>query len=416
MAVRTSILWLAAILVSVGGNQKGAPKFKCGGSLNLQVGKSYTIQSPNFPYPYPNGIYCVWTATAPANTKLRLTCERFSVLPSVKCRVDDFWVFPSGTFTVKDSRHYCGSGIIDTVMKNNKFAAVFFSGYKNYASYYAGFTCTLKVIVKFAIGTAPPQAAQPSSNVACGVKSTSRIVGGQEAAKNEWPWQAGIRYTSIGNIFCGAVLIDKQWAVTAAHCVDRFQVNSMFVSLGDHKRVMDGSTSSRRIIAIAEKIIHEGYSRVSLDKDIALLRLSKPVVFGADIKPICLPCHFTLTSLSGEKGMVTGWGTTSYRGEQSDVLKEVELPILTTSECQKYLGKAVTENMICTLKPGHDSCTGDSGGPLSWAKDSHYYLVGLVSWGRGCGDEGSPGVYTKVTKYLSWIERKTSINFCSQTT
>jgi secreted trypsin-like serine protease len=43
----------------------------------------------------------------------------------------------------------------------------------------------------------------------------NRIVGGQEAIPNSFPWQVFIRGN---NVFCGASLIDDNWIVTAAHC------------------------------------------------------------------------------------------------------------------------------------------------------------------------------------------------------
>ena len=38
--------------------------------------------------------------------------------------------------------------------------------------------------------------------------------------------------------------------------------------------------------------------------------------------------------------------------------------------------------------------------------DDPYYQVGIVSYGtRICG-QGTPGVYTRVTSFLDWIENK----------
>ncbi len=44
-----------------------------------------------------------------------------------------------------------------------------------------------------------------------------RVVGGQDAQKGAWPWIASLRW--LGGHVCGATLIDREWLITAAHCV-----------------------------------------------------------------------------------------------------------------------------------------------------------------------------------------------------
>lgn len=52
----------------------------------------------------------------------------------------------------------------------------------------------------------------------------------------------------------------------------------------------------------------------------------------------------------------------------------------------------------------HDACQGDSGGPLVCMIDKRMTLLGIISWGLGCGQKDVPGIYTKVTNYLDWIQ------------
>ena len=59
----------------------------------------------------------------------------------------------------------------------------------------------------------------------------------------------------------------------------------------------------------------------------------------------------------------------------------------------------VIDSMICTYTEGKDTCSGDSGGPLT--QDN--FLVGITSWSDECAKDGYPGVYTEVTFFLNWI-------------
>jgi secreted trypsin-like serine protease len=66
---------------------------------------------------------------------------------------------------------------------------------------------------------------------------------------------------------------------------------------------------------------------------------------------------------------------------------------------------------------GTDSCKGDSGGPLwRWVGNrskKRAFLIGIVSRGWGCGRQGSPGVYTKISAYASWIKKNVRSDSCA---
>ncbi|KAM9522832.1 elastase-1-like [Salvelinus alpinus] len=50
-----------------------------------------------------------------------------------------------------------------------------------------------------------------------------RLVGGEVAQPNSWPWQISLQYKSGSSYYhtCGGTLIKRGWVMTAAHCVDR---------------------------------------------------------------------------------------------------------------------------------------------------------------------------------------------------
>ena len=52
------------------------------------------------------------------------------------------------------------------------------------------------------------------------------------------------------------------------------------------------------------------------------------------------------------------------------------------------------------------SLQGDYGGPLMCRLpgQENWKLFGIASFGRQCGARHSPGVFTRVVKYIDWIQ------------
>lgn len=421
---------LVAAVVAYASASPALRQSSCGGEVTLQNGESIYFTSPNFPFPYPNDISCLYLAQSPPRTAITMTCASFSVTPARDCTLDVFYVSPTGDRFMSDARYFCGSGVVDVTTEGNAFAAYFFSRPKLSYNFYRGFRCLLSVVPKDQSSgqtttNAPPSTTargpqpttvfpetSPPGDCECGRRSASRIVGGEEATPNEWPWQAALRFISNGEVFCGATLVQDSWLVTASHCVEQFDKKDIFVSLGDHIYNQNADTQYEQHITIQEIIMHENYDPLTVDNDIALLRLSGPVQYSPGVGPVCLPFQFAAKDFQGENATVTGWGTNVFHGSVNEALHEVELPIISEAECKDFLPGAITSNMMCTYDPGHDACQGDSGGPLVWAWQGRHYLVGVVSWGRSCAEVGLPGVYARVTNYLEWIEAKTGGGFC----
>ncbi len=237
---------------------------------------------------------------------------------------------------------------------------------------------------------------------------TSRIVGGVEATQ-VYPWLASLQI-GVNGIFrhtCGASLINRNWMLTAAHCVHGLQTQNFRIVLGASRL---SQINNAETILVKEIKIHPNYSPNDFTHDIALLELDEPSMTQA----INLAdANLQSTLVENQILRVSGWGALAEGSGLSDRLFEVDIPMRTLNQClQAYPGeRSILEGgTICAglVEGGKDSCQGDSGGPLFVMRNGVINQVGIVSWGAGCARAGSYGVYTKVSNYRLWIDAVTS--------
>lgn len=249
---------------------------------------------------------------------------------------------------------------------------------------------------------------------------------------HEYPWQVGMVLYNRDSVWCGASLISNQWILTAAHCVTGDSPGDIQVLLGEHDYSSNSESTMDSVRADIEEImVHPQYNTgAKFSYDFALLKMKNAIDFDAHphIRPICLP-EDNSQDYSGLTATVTGWGTLSYGGYLSPTLQEVDVNVLSNSQCKNdyaYPSSGITDQMLCASVPagGKDACQGDSGGPLvtSGSGDGvtagqNYDLIGVVSWGYGCASADAPGVYSRVTAQLPWITANASPsgNSCPRT-
>ncbi|KAK2093518.1 hypothetical protein P7K49_027256 [Saguinus oedipus] len=291
----------------------------------------------------------------------------------------------------------------------------------------------------------------------CGLRQYNqpqfRIKGGLFADIASHPWQAAIfakhRRSPGERFLCGGILISSCWILSAAHCFqERFPPHHLTVILGRTYRVVPGEEEQK--FEVEKYIVHKEFDDDTYDNDIALLQLKSDSSHCAQesnvVRTVCLP-PADLQLPDWTECELSGYGkheaTSPFYSER---LKEAHVRLYPSSRCtsQHLSNRTVTNNMLCagdTRSGGpqanlHDACqrigvcfveekaerpligkqdlddvrkklsnlTGDSGGPLVCSKDGRMTLVGIISWGLGCGQKDVPGVYTKVTNYLDWIQ------------
>ena len=107
---------------------------------------------------------------------------------------------------------------------------------------------------------------------------------------------------------------------------------------------------------------------------------------------------------------IVGWGGLEEGGGVTEVLRKSRVVTVTNRECGAVMGPGrISENMICAGAEGTDTCQGDSGGPLTTLTTpahSGYSVIGITSWGDGCARPGTYGVYTRLGRYLGWIQQQ----------
>lgn len=250
----------------------------------------------------------------------------------------------------------------------------------------------------------------------CDRNAQALIVGGQKSELGEFPHMVAVGFKTGRGLSwnCGGSLISENYVLTAAHCTDSSLGKPVAVRLGELNLVRNDDGASPENYKVVQVVAHPEYRSAAKYNDIALLRLDRQVEFSNTVRPACL---YSTDKISESRAIATGWGALGFGDRSSDILLKVGLSFIDNRKCatlyrseqSSSLQRGIIDSQLCAgeLQGGYDTCLGDSGGPLQVTSDSNkciYKIVGITSFGKFCGERNSPGVYTRVSAFVPWIE------------
>ncbi|CAD7082340.1 unnamed protein product [Hermetia illucens] len=246
---------------------------------------------------------------------------------------------------------------------------------------------------------------QPKKNGPIG-----RIVGGNEAAVGRFPYQIAI-INDFG-VFCSGILLSENFALSVAHCIDG--IFYMIAYLGVHNIREEDENWVQWVLHRDSCLLHPDWNAEIRSNDIALIEFPEPIELNSYINPIALPSRQDQkVDYSSEYVTISGWG---YDDDDAfgltPTLQYVKLRILPPEICQHFYTERIRDTNICTdTGLGRGICNGDSGVPMVYQRsDGTSVLIGIGSFisQMGCAS-GWPDVFTRLDRYLDWIEEVTNI-------
>ena len=238
---------------------------------------------------------------------------------------------------------------------------------------------------------------------------TAKIIGGETASDGAYPWMVALIHRSHESVaegqFCGGILIDSNWVLTAAHCIRDRDPAEFLIAIGD-----ENLNDQPRLVA-AQSILANpaSYDRTTRGGDLALVQLAEPVTHITPIRFRRMSDPHPLPST----GRILGWGRTNTTSDSStrvEILQQADVPIHRLGDAI-YLEFGHTDILpeyILTgqIDPDIGAFHGDSGGPLMVRdpSDGAWTVVGIDSWGGGSAETASLSMYTDIATFSDWID------------
>ncbi|KAJ2710309.1 Epidermal growth factor-binding protein type B [Coemansia spiralis] len=244
--------------------------------------------------------------------------------------------------------------------------------------------------------------------------AAERVIGGTAAPANAFPSVVTLEILSpLGVGLCGGTLLNNHTVVTAAHCVYDYDTNTYAPASSVHVGYGSNSRLNQTIVTAVAVHVNPKFSPLDTMNDIAIITIA-PIPFSASVQPAPI---YSGPLETGTALTAVGWGLTIPGGNFDTLpnnLQDTQIIVGTPDECRKLVPTYQSSNgpQICTqnsLRPGSDTCQGDSGTGVYIKAGGQNYLAGLTSF--GAGPKGDPtcalgdglAFYTHIYYYMPFI-------------
>ncbi|XP_060531181.1 trypsin-7-like [Cylas formicarius] len=241
-------------------------------------------------------------------------------------------------------------------------------------------------------------AASQIQGVPRGSKPVPRIVGGDDADIQDFPYQTALFLDEA--LVCQGSIVGPSWVLTVGHCF--YDIGGTSLQGSWSVRVGSSQLSSGgQVVPVTEVNLYQPFEW--FNSDLALVKLENPLEYGPFIQAVPLAEKDRVLK-SEEPAVATGWGSLIIRQEPSEQLQQVELNVVLTEDCKISYGKAfISDTTFCAqyAPGGKGICTLDSGAPLV----ANGTLIGVGEFSVECGNVvGLPGgAFANVALYRDWI-------------
>ena len=146
--------------------------------------------------------------------------------------------------------------------------------------------------------------------------------------------QVGLVSSTGSRPWCGGSLLSTRHVLTAAHCTAGASPSDIRVLVGEHDTT-DSVADIRPISAITDHPNYDASNNYA--NDVSILTLASPISFSSVVAPVCLPSSVS-PQYTGQLATVTGWGTTSSGGYLPARLMEVDVTVVSNTQCNNAYG------------------------------------------------------------------------------